>query len=64
MDIEEFCFMVNNEEENIDENLQATFKETYQNLINVNKVNNDLKMMIQALSVENEDLKSKVKRLE
>lgn len=35
----------------------------YQNFININKVNKDLKMMVQSLSTEYERLKAKVETL-
>lgn len=37
--LEEFCFIANDEEEEIDEELQATFKDTYLDFINIRKIN-------------------------
>lgn len=48
----------------MDEELQATFEKIYQNSINVNKVNNDLKMIIQSFSSKNKGLKDKVASLD
>lgn len=58
--LEKFCFMANDEEEKIEEELQATFEEMYQNFINVDKVNKDQKIMIQTLFSEIKKLKAKV----
>lgn len=60
----EFYFVANDEEEGIDEELQATLKDMYQNFINADKVNKDLKMMFQSLSMKNKELKIKATRLE
>lgn len=56
--LEEFCFVENDEEEEIDEELQTAFEEMYQNFINDDKVNKDLKMMIQSLSSEKRRIES------
>lgn len=61
--LEEFCFITNDEEEEIDEEHQSKIEDIYQNLINVDKINKDLKMMVQSLISENEGLKAKVASL-
>lgn len=44
--LKEFCFITNDEEEEIDKELQATFKDMYYNFINIDKINKDLKIMV------------------
>lgn len=49
--LQEFYFVENDEE------LQKIFEDMYQNFINVNRINKDLKMIVQTLSSENKGLK-------
>lgn len=44
--LKEFCFITNDEEEEIDKELQATFKDMYYYFINIDKINKDLKIMV------------------
>lgn len=44
--------------------MHTTFEEIYQKFIDVDKVNKDLKMIIQTLSLENDRLKAKIEMLE
>lgn len=60
----EFCIIANDEEVNIEEDLQTTFEDLYQDFINVGKLNKELKVMIDSLRSENKELKDKVAKLE
>lgn len=62
--LNEFCFISNDDDEEIGEELQTTFKAMNEGFINVGEMNKDLRLFVESLSSENEELKAKITKFE